>query len=81
MKFLLFRLRFLRRVHTHVVCHRGDYDYSCLLGEGTCVENVVQRELIKQQANNSTELTTEFLQFTTSCSCEIIQNSIFSSFV
>ena len=64
-------LSYLRRYHTHVVCHKGDNNLSCLLGEATCVENVVQRELTKQ------DLKTEFLQFTTSCSCEVINGSSF----
>ena len=62
---------YLPRYHIHVVCHKGDNDFSCLMGEATCVENVVQRQVTKQ------DLQTEFLQFTTSCSCEIIHESSF----
>lgn len=51
------------------------------MGEGTCVQNVVQRELAKRKAKSATGLETEFIQFTTSCSCEIIQNSVFRNLV
>lgn len=51
------------------------------MGEGTCVENVVQRELAIRKSHNSAEMETTFVQFTTSCSCEIINNSIFKRFV
>lgn len=51
------------------------------MGEGTCVKNVVQRELVVRKSYNSAEMETTFVEFTTSCSCEIINNSIFKSFV
>ena len=80
-KLFVLYFRYLRRFHTHVLCHKGDNDFSCLMGEGTCVQNVVQRELAKRKANSATESETEFIQFTTSCSCEIIQNSVFRNLV
>ena len=52
-----------------------------MLGEGTCVENIVQRELAVRKSYDSNEMETTFVQFATSCSCEIINNSVFKSFV
>lgn len=73
--------RYLKRHHVHVVCHKGDRNVSCLVGEGTCVENVVQRELVKRKSHNSSEMETRFIQFTNSCSCEVIVNSVFENLV
>ncbi|XP_047144339.1 uncharacterized protein LOC101235340 isoform X2 [Hydra vulgaris] len=62
------------RQHFHVTCQDEDYSETCFTGEGGCATNLVPRTI----NFNSKEVT---IILGHSCSCEILQSSIFSDYI
>jgi len=68
------------RAHRHVTCHNFG-DYSCFSGSGVCVMNNVDAPILfdKNQVGQSrlAEWEETLIQFTKSCSCQIIKDDVF----
>ncbi|XP_057308068.1 uncharacterized protein LOC130645957 [Hydractinia symbiolongicarpus] len=75
---------FYPRFHYHFTCDNSD-NYSCFYGEGTCMENVVTSTVKHDEQEVGWSYFSDWkdypIDFTSSCSCQIIEGSLFSSFV
>ncbi|XP_057306430.1 uncharacterized protein LOC130644728 isoform X2 [Hydractinia symbiolongicarpus] len=75
---------FYPRHHYHFTCGNSN-DYSCLHGEGTCMENVMTTTVKYDEQevgwSNFPDWKDYPIAFTSSCSCQIIQGSFLGGFV
>ncbi|XP_057308495.1 uncharacterized protein LOC130646344 [Hydractinia symbiolongicarpus] len=81
---IIFPPSYFPRYHFHYTCDENG-DHSCFYGEGTCVKNV-ETKTLKHDLNevgfeNLYQWADRAVAFTGSCSCQIIQNSLFDPFV
>lgn len=68
--------RFINRHHFHVTCHTNENDFSCMRGEGICIENLVEMILATTKTKNGHQsFSEEKVIFSRSCSCEIGRSS------
>lgn len=81
---ILLPQRFYPRSHIHVTCHNNT-DFSCFLGGGTCMKNTASIPLLYDTNEVGFDKLSQWtpinLQFTKSCSCQIIKGSLFDPFV
>ncbi|XP_057308479.1 uncharacterized protein LOC130646324 [Hydractinia symbiolongicarpus] len=72
------------RHHFHYTCDENG-DHSCFFGEGTCIKNVetktLKHDLNEVGLGNINQWVDRAVAFTGSCSCQIIQNSVFDALV
>lgn len=75
--------RYFPRYHLHFTCDENG-DHSCFSGGGVCVMNKLTKTLKHDQHEHGPDLNqwvNKPVEFTGSCSCQIINDDIFSDLV
>lgn len=72
------------RFHFHFTCDNAG-NYACFIGEGTCTENVSRKTILFDEDevgfDNLNRWKNHVIDFTNSCSCQIIKNSVFTAYI